>query len=127
MRPVEDTDVAVAWHGLMDAPEKIVSEFFLGRCFEIGGFDAGWVDRVKDIFDGSVFAAGVHTLEQYDKSVSAIGIKELLKVSDATAKLLHCLPGFFFVKAFMVTRVEILQTDRWCDFYGLAHRRSVDN
>ena len=63
VRAVEDADASAFGQGLHVAPEEVVVEFFGRGFFKAEDLTALGVHAGHDVADGSVFAGGVHCLE----------------------------------------------------------------
>ena len=80
---VEDGESAESGGFLVDAPEKIVAKFFGRRGFEAGDVEAGRVDCIEDLADGTVFARRIEALKDEKERAAAFGVENILKLADA--------------------------------------------
>jgi hypothetical protein len=82
---VEDADDAARRDLGVYAPEEVVAGLERSGDFEGGDSAALRVDTGEDVADGTVFACGVHALENDEKSLGLAGVEDILKVGEPSA------------------------------------------
>src|SRR5438093_559622 len=89
VRPVEDPEIASGGHRLVDAPEKIVLELFLGGHLERPDAAPGRIESRHDVADRAVFPAGIHGLKHDEQGTLVLGVEEILELGEALDALLE--------------------------------------
>src|SRR5262249_54974527 len=77
---VEDADPSPLRQALHVAPEEVVAEFFGGGFLEAEDLATLRVHAGHDMLDRAVLAGRIHGLEDNEDAVTAIGIKQLLRL-----------------------------------------------
>src|SRR5581483_7415252 len=86
---VEDTDHSARGRRSMHAPQEIVPQFLLGRCFETCYLATLWVDAGEDMPDGPVFPRCVESLQHNQQSVICLRVYQLLHLEKPLAVLVE--------------------------------------
>ena len=81
----------------MDAPKKVVLEFLLRGNLECTYRATLGVHSVEDMFDGAVFATGIHCLQHHEQRVLGPGIKRVLQANQFSTITDQLSLGAFFV------------------------------
>jgi hypothetical protein len=77
---VEDADHSAGRDLGVNAPEEVVAGFKRGRHLEGGNVASLGVDAGKNVTDGTVFAGGVHTLENDEECFVLAGVEDILQL-----------------------------------------------
>jgi hypothetical protein len=62
----------------MHSPKEVVLELQRGRLFESDHGGTLWIQRSKDVIDGSVLASGIESLQYNQQGVLPLGIHHAL-------------------------------------------------
>ena len=89
VRPVEDTDAALAGSRGVHSPQEVVAQLLLGRHPESGHARALRVEGGHHLADQAVLAARVERLEHDQQRLALLGPQLLLERSELVAQLLE--------------------------------------
>ena len=87
VRSIEDADLALARHLLVDAPQVVVGELLGGRDLEGRDRAALRVERLHDLVDRAVLAGGIDALEDDEDRALRLRPEAVLEVGQAVQLL----------------------------------------
>ena len=87
VRAIEDADLALARHLLMDAPQEVVRGLLGGRHLEARDVAALRVERAHHLANRTVLARRVHTLEHEEQRVLAFSPESVVETIGAAQQL----------------------------------------
>ena len=94
---VENPDIASARDAFVQAPQKVVRQFFRRRRSEIVHLDALRIDTSHHMLDGAVLPGSVHRLQNNDQAFSAVSIQTILQFLHLCKIFLRFCNDLFFI------------------------------
>ncbi len=111
VRAIENADESALWRVVVDAPQEIVGQLFLGRHAEAEHVAALRVKAVHHVADRAVLAPSVHGLEDDQQGVLSLGVHQLLQVGHAPQVTLQLVAGLRLLHAPGIVRIVCGEID----------------
>jgi hypothetical protein len=117
VRTIEDDDLAVLWHLLLDAPEEVMLGLLCGGRFESMDARALRVHGAKHVVDGSVLAGGIQRLQANQQAALVLSVEKILQFTQFPVEFFDLLDRRFLLRVLGVVRIDLLQADFAAWFY----------